>query len=440
MNALPLSSSLARDFRGQTLDKLCREPMEVTAFLRYAARIAGALAELHQACVVHKNIKPQSILLDSDTGEVRIIDMRLAVRLPRDAPAARGTSVLEGTLAYISPEQTGRINRSVDARTALYSLGVTFYEMLTGKLPFQVSDPLEWVHCHLARVPPPPTALRKEIPGPLSDIVMKLLSKAAEDRYQSAHGLKLDLEACLARWLSAGSIDPFPLGARDVAGQVPDPAEAVRPRGGDPALDRRLRSRGEVQEEYEQVQKNLGGRPIEALLELPLMTDPNMRAAMRILSALWAPALSTDANLTDLSTGRIVNLCLQYGNTDAATMGYAVWGTTLINTFHQYREGHRFGKLAHDLMAKHGFVAYEAMLYFQLHDFHLYSALLLSAVPSSACTPMPSSLAPASGSPPCSASSTGTVGASGQRAPWARERHSISRFDGHRFFGDNGAA
>ncbi len=216
MNRLPLSSPPARDFRGQPLDKLFREPMEITAFLRYATRIAGALAELHHAGVIHKNIKPQSILFDSDTGEVRIIDMRLAVRLPRDAPAARGPSVLEGTLAYISPEQTGRINRWVDDRTDLYSLGVTFYEMLTGKLPFQVSDPLEWVHCHLARVPPPPTALRKEIPGPLSDIVMKLLSKAAEDRYQSAHGLKIDLEACLARWLSAGSIDPFPLGTRDV--------------------------------------------------------------------------------------------------------------------------------------------------------------------------------------------------------------------------------
>ncbi len=140
--------------------------MEIGAFLTYAARIADALAALHRASIIHKNIKPQSILLDTDTGEVRITDMRLAVRLPKEATTARGPSVLEGTLPYISPEQTGRINRWIDDRTDLYSLGVTFYEMLTGRLPFQVSDPLEWVHCHLARVPQPPAELRKEIPGP----------------------------------------------------------------------------------------------------------------------------------------------------------------------------------------------------------------------------------------------------------------------------------
>ncbi len=125
-------------------------------------------------------------------------------------------------------------------------------------------------------------------------------------------------------------------------------------------------SREEVQEEYEEVQRNLGGRPIEALLDLPLMTDPDMRAAMRILGVLWAPALSVDANLTALHVGRMVNLCLQHGNADAAIMGYASWGVTLINIFHQYREGYRFGDLAHRLMVKHGFFAYESKLYYSL--------------------------------------------------------------------------
>nr|WP_275976800.1 AAA family ATPase [Polyangium aurulentum] len=216
MSAQISYSTPMSEFRGQPLDKLCREPMEIEAFLRCAVRVAGALAEMHHGGVIHKNIKPQSILFDGDTSEVRITDMSLAVRLPREQPAVKAPSVIEGTLPYMSPEQTGRMNRWVDNRSDLYSLGVTFYEMLTGKLPFEASDPLEWVHCHIARVPLPPAELRPAIPRPVSDIVMKLLAKVAEDRYQSAHGLRLDLEACLARWQSTRQIAPFPLGVNDV--------------------------------------------------------------------------------------------------------------------------------------------------------------------------------------------------------------------------------
>ena len=147
----------------------------------------------------------------------------IASRLPRERQAPAPPEVIAGTLAYMAPEQTGRMNRSIDARSDLYALGVTLYEMLTGELPFAASDPMEWVHCHIARQPAPPDERVAGIPRPLSAIVMKLLAKNAEDRYQTAAGLTVDLRKCLAEWESHRGIEPFPLGANDASDRLMAP-------------------------------------------------------------------------------------------------------------------------------------------------------------------------------------------------------------------------
>src|SRR5262249_41140972 len=139
----------------------------------------------------------------------------IASRLPRERQVLAPPELIAGTLAYMAPEQTGRMNRSIDARSDPYALGVTLYEMLTGSLPFTASGPMEWVHCHIARRPAPPAERQQEVPGAVSAIIMKLLAKTAEDRYQTAAGLERDLRRCLAHWEGEGRIDAFPLGAHD---------------------------------------------------------------------------------------------------------------------------------------------------------------------------------------------------------------------------------
>ncbi|WP_437850539.1 AAA family ATPase [Sorangium sp. So ce363] len=208
------------DFGGRSLDRLLdgdgpTRPMSIERFLPLALRLTGALAELHRRHVIHKDIKPQNLLYNPDTGEVKITDLGIASLSPRESQHLVHNSLIEGTLAYMAPEQTGRMNRSIDERTDLYSLGVTFYEMLTGALPFRANDPVEWVYCHIAQKPVPPDTLVPSIPPLLSEIVLKLLSKAAEERYQSAAGLLHDLDECLARWRANGDIQPFALGERD---------------------------------------------------------------------------------------------------------------------------------------------------------------------------------------------------------------------------------
>src|SRR6478672_9532955 len=200
---------------GTPLDRLLSRPLEVSHFLRIAIPLAGALRHVHERGLIHKDIKPANILVESASSGVWLTGFGIASRLPRERQAPAPPEVIAGTLAYIAPEQTGRMNRSVDSRSDLYALGVTFYEMLTGQLPFTAADPMEWVHCHIARQPAPPHERVAGILRPLSAIVMKLLAKTAEERYQTASGLEADLRRCLGEWKSYGRIDPFPLGTHD---------------------------------------------------------------------------------------------------------------------------------------------------------------------------------------------------------------------------------
>ncbi|WP_437994781.1 AAA family ATPase [Sorangium sp. So ce185] len=212
-----LPALVLEDFGGDSLDHFMDAPMNIERFLELAVRIVACVAELHQRDIIHKDLKPQNILVNAATGQVKLADFGLASRLSREQSPAGPPRLIEGSLPYLAPEQTGRMNRAIDSRTDLYALGVTFYEMLTGRLPFEARDPSEWVHCHVARAPPPATALVPDLPEVLSAIVLKLLAKMAEDRYQTARGLKHDLERCLSEWRATGRIEPFPLAEHDAS-------------------------------------------------------------------------------------------------------------------------------------------------------------------------------------------------------------------------------
>src|SRR5262249_45708269 len=154
-------------------------------FLRLAVALSAVLGRLHERGLVHKDLKPANVLVNSATGQVWLRGFGITSRLPRESQVPEAPEVVAGTLAYMAPEQTGRMNRSIDPRSDLYALGVPLYEMLTGHLPFTASDPMEWVHCHIARQPVPPSERVKHVPAPVSQIIMKLLAKTAEDRYQT---------------------------------------------------------------------------------------------------------------------------------------------------------------------------------------------------------------------------------------------------------------
>ncbi|HIK05922.1 MAG TPA: AAA family ATPase [Trichormus sp. M33_DOE_039] len=187
-----------------------------TEFFPIAIAIVSVLEELHRDRIIHKDIKPANILINPDTLKVRLIDFSIATLLPREIQNLTNPNVLEGTLPYISPEQTGRMNRGIDYRSDFYSLGVTFFELLSGQLPFTNHEPMELVYSHIAKQPPL-LSNREGIPQIISDIVMKLMAKNAEDRYQSAYGLKHDLEICYHQWQNNGKIDPFELALKDIS-------------------------------------------------------------------------------------------------------------------------------------------------------------------------------------------------------------------------------
>ncbi|MFB2896049.1 AAA family ATPase [Aerosakkonemataceae cyanobacterium BLCC-F50] len=192
-------------------------PLSLDQFLSIAIQLTDTLHHLHRERVIHKDIKPANILINPNNLQVQIIDFSIASLLPKESQEIQNPNVLEGTLAYISPEQTGRMNRGIDYRSDFYSLGVTFFQLLTGQLPFQAEEAIELVHCHIAQKPPNLQELNPQIPTVLSDIVLKLMAKNAEDRYQTALGIKHDLEICLQQLESTGEISNFTIGKGDLS-------------------------------------------------------------------------------------------------------------------------------------------------------------------------------------------------------------------------------
>jgi predicted ATPase/signal transduction histidine kinase/tRNA A-37 threonylcarbamoyl transferase component Bud32 len=206
------------DFGGNSLARLMKQqriPLQDT--LRMASTLAAILAKLQERHVIHKDINPSNLVLNPATGQLKLIDFGISTVLARENPTLKDPSRLEGTLAYISPEQTGRMNRAIDYRTDFYSLGVTLYELVTGQLPFKSADALELVHSHLARQPPPPHELQPGVDRAFSDVIMRLLAKNAENRYQSSYGLLRDLEDCQKRQAEGRRMEPFVVGREDVS-------------------------------------------------------------------------------------------------------------------------------------------------------------------------------------------------------------------------------
>lgn len=207
------------DFGADSLTQLALAgQLNMTEFLKLAIAIADCLGQVHGSGLIHKDINPSNIVFNPKTKQVKIIDFGIATRRSREIIAFRNANTLEGTLAYISPEQTGRMNRTIDDRSDLYSLGVTFYELLTGQLPFTTTDPVELIHCHIAKQPLGEggrIGKIEAIPAAIGAIILKLMAKNAEDRYQSAYGLKADLEICLEQWSQNKQIEPFPVGEND---------------------------------------------------------------------------------------------------------------------------------------------------------------------------------------------------------------------------------
>jgi predicted ATPase/signal transduction histidine kinase len=208
------------DIGGISLNHLlATQTLPISTFLSLALAFARSLNRIHQRQLIHKDINPSNLVANLKTGQVQIIDFGISSQLSCETPSLQNPSHLEGTLAYLSPEQTGRMNQTLDYRTDFYSLGASFYKMLCGSQPFSATDPMELVHCHLAKMPPPPHKLRTEVPPILSELICKLMAKTAEARYQSAFGLITDLETCLRLFHEGGNgtIPTFALGQHDIS-------------------------------------------------------------------------------------------------------------------------------------------------------------------------------------------------------------------------------
>ncbi len=206
------------DFGGESLKYwLAERFFRLDELLKLAIRATDILEEIHKQHIIHKDINPTNLVFNPTTEVLKIIDFGISTQLSRQVMTLKNPNILEGTLAYMSPEQTGRMNRALDYRTDFYSLGVTFYELFTGQLPFESTDAMKLIHCHIAKQPTPPVEVNPDVPTAISNLIMKLLEKTAEARYQSTWGIKTDLENCLNQFSQNGSIENFQLANADIS-------------------------------------------------------------------------------------------------------------------------------------------------------------------------------------------------------------------------------
>ncbi|WP_164018976.1 AAA family ATPase [Pyxidicoccus trucidator] len=218
-----LPALILEDAGPQNLQEwLGRRPVTMDAFLELALQLAGIIASLHQQHVIHRDLNPTNMVVGAGSRHVTVIDFDLATQVAGVAPDEGLPGELQWALPYVAPEQTGRMNRPIDHRADLYSLGATFYELLTGLPPFVSMDPAELVHAHLAKPPVPPAFANPAVPKLLSDVVLKLLAKMPEERYQSAEALLADLLEARRRQAS-GTMGSFELGRVDLARQLTFP-------------------------------------------------------------------------------------------------------------------------------------------------------------------------------------------------------------------------
>ncbi|MGQ0506424.1 MAG: serine/threonine protein kinase, partial [Myxococcaceae bacterium] len=211
---------VCEDTGATSIGDYCRNRrLSAEEFLTMALEVCDALAAIHAKRVIHKDINPSNIVISPNKGTVQLIDLGIATRLSRETQEVRNPDQLEGTLQYMSPEQTGRMNRTIDYRSDLYSLGATFYTLLTGVRPFDTDDAMELIHCHIAKEPPPVSERRKDLPEMISKVISKLMAKTVEQRFQSVHGLRASLTECLRQLKETGTVVPFELERDDVPQQ-----------------------------------------------------------------------------------------------------------------------------------------------------------------------------------------------------------------------------
>ncbi|PCI41754.1 MAG: hypothetical protein COB51_13740, partial [Moraxellaceae bacterium] len=209
---------VVEDIDGKSLNQwmACGELSDIGEILRVSIRLVQGLAKIHQARIIHKDINPANIIYNREKNLVKIIDFGISSQLPKEQSPLTSPSSIVGTLAYVAPEQSGRVNRSIDYRADFYSLGATLFEMLTSHTPFESDDPMEVIHGHIARKAPMVQEFNPDVPGPLCEVVAKLLAKAPEDRYQGTWGIKSDLETCLDLYRKHGEIPDFQIAAHDI--------------------------------------------------------------------------------------------------------------------------------------------------------------------------------------------------------------------------------